>query len=274
MLHNPIDVETKSYSAENKMTEFHYHNCYEIYYLYSGKIRYLIDYNLYDVDEGDIVLINKQVLHMTKLVDDRPGENIKVFINDDIINSLGENSKEFFYCLKNNLVLKIPLKDKKFITSLFLKIHSEFKKNNLFSYQLTQNHIYELLTYIYLLMYSSSNIATTVDENETVNKAIRYIQNNFNQNITLYDVASECHMNPSYFSRFFKKQLGINLMSFINTARIKEASLLLTNSDRTVTEIAYDCGYNDVKYFITTFKKVNGCSPSTFRKKNTNFNTN
>ena len=63
-------------------------------------------------------------------------------------------------------------------------------------------------------------------------------------------------------------------MSFINTARIKEASLLLTNSDRTVTEIAYDCGYNDVKYFITTFKKVNGCSPSTFRKKNTNFNTN
>ena len=77
-----LRCEEKIFNNDTKdMPKFHYHDYYEIYYLFSGKVRYLIDDNLFDINSGDIVLIKKNKLHMTKKPATLYGQNIKVYID-------------------------------------------------------------------------------------------------------------------------------------------------------------------------------------------------
>lgn len=264
-----IEIFNDEYTPENPdcyMTDFHYHDIYEIYYLFSGKVNYLINHSIYDVNEGDIILIKKQDLHMTKPTV-KIGENIKIHINDKALNSLGENSEEFIKCFDTSHIV-LSQKDKHYVNSLFLKILAENNNSSQFSNQLIKNYIYELLSFLYDIIHSDSYHISSDITSSAVNKAIRYIYKNYNENLTLDDIAELCHMNSSYFSRYFKQNVGINLNAYINTVRLKEATVLLINTELPIIDIAHDCGYNDHKYFCEIFKKHTGYSPGKFRKNN------
>ncbi len=256
------DDETKN------MLDFHYHNYYEIYYLISGQRRYLINDNLFDINAGDIVLIKKNELHMTKQLATPFGENMKIYMNDDKIDSLGKNSEIFKECFDYNHII-IPTKQKKHITTIFSKIQKERNNPQLFSEQLINNLIYELLADIYKLIFiEQKDISLNVSEiqSDEINKAIKYIYVNYSKNLSLSEIAKSVNMNSSYFSRYFKKHTGLNLMDYINLIRIKNATSLIKNTNMTLTEIAHVCGYNEQAYFCKQFKRINGCTATEFKK--------
>ena len=263
-----ITFEERKYTEKKPyMADFHYHNCYEIYYLFSGNIRYLINCNLFDINEGDLVLIKRNELHMTKKLDKDFGENIKIYLEENAFDKSGENAEKFKDCFNYNHVI-LSAHQKKYVLSIISKIRKEYKSNDPFSKQLTNNYIYELLSFIYKLIFVETEDISDIFEvsNNEINKAIRYIYNNYNKPLTLSGISDYCHMNPSYFSRFFKKSTGLNLIDYINTVRIKNAVFLLTNTTLSIAEIAQTCGYNDQGYFCKTFKKINGCTASEYKK--------
>ncbi|MBE7021529.1 MAG: helix-turn-helix domain-containing protein [Ruminococcaceae bacterium] len=270
MQKDSIWFDENHYNNESgSMPDFHYHDYYEIYYLFSGERRYLINYDLYDIRCGDIILIKKNDLHMTKRLETPFGSNIKIYLTDDAFYSMGENAERFRECFKYNHIV-FPDNRKEYIKALFEKIRDNYKKDGPFTRQLTVNSVYEILIAIYGNIFNSISDSPVipVSENEEISKAIRYIYDNFNRELSLNDIAGYVNMNPSYFSRIFKKHTGINLTDYINHIRIKNANIMLINSSRPVTEIAANCGFDNQTYFCKVFRKINGCSAREFRKRN------
>ena len=94
----------------------------------------------------------------------------------------------------------------------------------------------------------------------------RYIQNNFNRNLTLEEIAQSVYLSPSYASRLFKKVQNMSLMEYLTRVRIEEAKRLLHNPQYLIDEIAENIGYDDASYFTKVFKRYEGVTPTQYRK--------
>ena len=103
-----------------------------------------------------------------------------------------------------------------------------------------------------------------------VAKALRYIDANYNEPLTLEGIAAMCQLNPSYFSSKFKSVNGVGFKEYLNNVRIIRAEKMLLETDMSITEIAMKCGYETSNYFGDAFRRINNCSPSQFRRMNGN----
>lgn len=110
----------------------------------------------------------------------------------------------------------------------------------------------------------SSNTAITY-RSDKIKPAIYYIQNNYQNNISLMTLAEECMMSANYFSKIFKDVTGQTPIEYITTYRLEAACEMLLSGAK-VTDAAFDCGFNDLSYFIHVFKKNIGISPKQYSK--------
>ncbi len=93
-----------------------------------------------------------------------------------------------------------------------------------------------------------------------------YLDENYTQKITLDDLSAKFYINKFYLLEIFKQQYGMGINEYMIHMRITKAKRLLRFTDKTVEEIAYSCGMNSLHYFSRVFKKVEGLSPSEYRK--------
>ena len=98
-----------------------------------------------------------------------------------------------------------------------------------------------------------------------VSEAKRYIRDNLSGVITVQTLADHLGIHRSYLMSIFRQQTHMSVKKYINRMRITQATILLTNSDLSVTEIAFQVGYNSRQNFYVAFEKTFGCSPSQFR---------
>lgn len=103
-------------------------------------------------------------------------------------------------------------------------------------------------------------------EHDVISRALAYMHDNYNKNISLNDVAEHVYMTPVYFSTFFKKITGENFIKRITAIRLEHAKDLLLNSDMTVNEICFKVGYNHIGNFLDKFKKYFKMTPNEYRK--------
>ena len=91
-----------------------------------------------------------------------------------------------------------------------------------------------------------------------------YIEQHYQENLTLNDAAEYFKYSPSYFSRLFKETLGVNFLSYLNFVRVSHAAQELGNGHQNLSKCAFNNGFPNTKSFINTFKKLYGCTPSLF----------
>lgn len=101
-----------------------------------------------------------------------------------------------------------------------------------------------------------------------INKACTFLQNNFNQKISLKQVADLIYLTESNFCKFFKKATGKTYSDYLNELRINEACRMLVQTEQTINEISYACGFETLSYFNRVFLFKKAITPSTFRKQN------
>ena len=118
-----------------------------------------------------------------------------------------------------------------------------------------------------ILFYSAENNTSSpsLSQNLPIKKAVQYIENNFNEQIGLNDIADAVGLNASYLSRLFKKETGESITEHLTQFRIEKAKELLKDESLRLRDIAMAVGFNDVSYFSNTFKKIAGMSPTEFR---------
>ncbi len=97
--------------------------------------------------------------------------------------------------------------------------------------------------------------------------AIRYIDQNFHQHLTLQKIADSVYISAPYLSKLFKQKMGINLMAYLHSVRLEKAKELLADPNLSVMVIAERVGYSNEKVFIQKFKQYNAMTPSQFRFK-------
>ncbi|MEX0361797.1 MAG: AraC family transcriptional regulator [Allomuricauda sp.] len=100
-----------------------------------------------------------------------------------------------------------------------------------------------------------------------MDKTYEFIFKNFNKSITLNEVAEVASMNPSAFSRFFKKVNRKTFKEYLNELRVGYACKLISEDKYNITRICFESGYNNISNFNRQFKRITGMSPSQYRKK-------
>ena len=103
------------------------------------------------------------------------------------------------------------------------------------------------------------------EDSRRVTKVYKYIGEHFREEVRLADVAGLVGMSPTAFSRFFKLRTGITLSDYVTNMRLGIATRLLADSTMSISEIAYECGFNNQSNFNRIFKKVKGFTPKEFR---------
>lgn len=99
----------------------------------------------------------------------------------------------------------------------------------------------------------------------SIRKALEYINEHYNEELTLAELAAYTGLSENYFSNLFKKETGKNLKTYLNYLRIHEAKKLLRNTNLKVYEIAGRVGFHNATYFTSTFRKITGESVTDFR---------
>ena len=92
-------------------------------------------------------------------------------------------------------------------------------------------------------------------------QALEYMESSYNRQITLQEMADSIQMSPKYFCRFFQEMTHRTPVDYLNYYRIERACYQLLTTDQSITEVAYNSGFNDLSYFIKTFKKYKGTTP-------------
>ncbi len=100
-----------------------------------------------------------------------------------------------------------------------------------------------------------------------IKQAIEYISGNYQEVITLDDLARTAGLSPKYFCKYFRVATGKTPIDYVNDYRIERACFLLEQHRYTVTEVSALCGFNDISYFIRCFKKHKGITPYQYFKK-------
>jgi AraC-like DNA-binding protein len=101
---------------------------------------------------------------------------------------------------------------------------------------------------------------------DNVYESLVYIHTHFAEQISAEAVAEKMNLSYSYFSRSFKKMTGKSFKEYLNITRTNRAEQLLVETDKSITEVALECGYNNVSHFIATYKKLKNKTPLSERK--------
>ena len=101
---------------------------------------------------------------------------------------------------------------------------------------------------------------------DAVEKIVQYIDENYMQKITLNDLAQVSKYNRNYISQFFKSNLGVNFYDYLTRIRLREATLALGQTNRSVSEIALSHGFSDLKSFNTVFRRRFNKTPTEYRR--------
>lgn len=101
--------------------------------------------------------------------------------------------------------------------------------------------------------------------NDVIRKAISYISEHYNTDLTLDEVAEQVHLNPAYFSTLFKECTETTFKEFLNIVRVEESKNLLSNTDYSIIDIAIAVGFDNQSYFSKVFKRYTGLTPKQYR---------
>lgn len=133
------------------------------------------------------------------------------------------------------------------------------------------NETCSLLIYEYIM--AVRRVLLFVTDNTCSNRVIEagliFMNEHYDRNISLGELASLCHISPQHFCRVFRMETGMRPMEYLTRKRMLEAKVLLCNTKQSVAEISRQTGYEDPAYFGMVFKKYEGMSPGQYRKTKT-----
>jgi AraC-like DNA-binding protein len=254
-----------------KESTYHDHDFTELTFILSGKGKYLVDGRIYDVEAGDIIMCNPGIKHQNIVVNPK------------------EPTVEFFagftnFHFKNMPPNSVVLKDGDYI----LHTNSEMKQD-------ISKHCYEMIAeneacqvgkyfmlkthLMQILLLMIRDITEVIDSNLTgcnfesynksyaVKKIINYLNENYENKISLDQIAHNMYLSPVYISKIFKEETGESPINYLIKIRLDKAKDILLNSDGgSIKSIANRVGYEDVYHFSKLFKKYYGISPLYYKK--------
>ncbi|MBQ2876859.1 MAG: AraC family transcriptional regulator [Clostridia bacterium] len=245
-------------SVGESMHSHHYHDRFEIYYLTGGRCHFFIDNRSYDLVAGDLILIPEGIIHRTNYgVDEEQSRVVLEFSSRFVPESVRAKLPSMVYLFRNPTLTAE-------IHEMIRAIDGEFKNPDEFTCESLEARISALL---FFLARNRALGGSAASKNSMIEDVINYIKGNFAQDIKLANVAKSHFVSPEHLSRTFKHDTGFGFNEFLSLIRLQHAEhLLKERGARSISEIAYSCGFNDSNYFSDKFRRTYGVSPLKYSK--------
>ena len=268
--HGTGDFPLEYYLVDNAHPRYemplHWHSETELLYIQKGRFLLSLDNREYTLEEGDFCYISGTSLH---------GGTPQ----DCIYECLCFNSDTL---LKHSNLVRDYLKDVEdsntLIQPVFTKADPEMLKctSRMFAAVRSKKPGWELLALAGLYDFYGTIIQQNYRETpldsisfrrlQQIKLALEYIEQHFQEQITLEQLAQASGLSPKYFCRYFKNILQKTPIDYVNHYRIVRARQLLERNHMSIMEVATACSYHDLSYFVRCFKKYTGITPNQYSK--------
>ena len=274
----PLSDRDCFYVVNRRKSEFtypiHYHEEYELNFVENAPgVRRVVGDSAEIIGDYDLVLITgKNLEHAWEQHDCTSKDILEITIQfaPDLISPQLRNKNQFASIVhmlnRAQCGLSFPLQ-------AVMKVYNQLEKlateeQGFYAVQDFLSILYELSLFEDARTLSTTSFAKieSVSDSRRVQKVQAYINEHFRKEIRLVTLAEMVGMTPVSFSRFFRLRTGKTLSEYIIDIRLGAASRLLVDSTRTVAEICYDCGFNNLSNFNRMFKRKKGCAPKEFRE--------
>ena len=240
-------------------TGFHAHEeNLELQYIFGGQASIRIGSRLYKVGKGDLIVYNAGVFH-----DEYPEHDVS-FYNCGVKNFKLDNLPENHLLPENVLPVLHCGQMAECIQMLFRELVEQIscKKKS------AQNVCYHLLNALLTIVAEQIPHEKFSQRESDIYflQCKKYLDENFTQNISIEDMSKIANMSVSGFSHRFKKIFGLSPGQYLIRLKVGLGQKLLIMSDKSITEISLELGYDNVSYFNNQFKKFVGTSPRNYRK--------
>ncbi|MBM7565211.1 helix-turn-helix transcriptional regulator [Paenibacillus sacheonensis] len=250
----------------------HFHPTYEIYYLRSGERVHFIDRRTVRLVAGDLVLVNKGVVHNAS--DIGPPEHERIVVNfSDAFLGAGHPLHDPLLLgpfAHQACVLKLSSQERVFVEQLLAKLVAEAAQRR------PGREVYLRVLLTELLLFAARHPIDDRPEDggqrdslhRKITEVAAFIGGSFATKLTLPDLAGRFFVSPYYLSRSFKAVTGFTLIEYVNLTRVREAQRLLRETNLKVISVAEQTGFESAGHFDRMFKKLTGTTPLLYRKLN------
>lgn len=217
---------------------------------------------------GDIVIINKYEIH--SMGDwEAPGYSmIMLDFKENFLSDFPLDGCNLFECFeRDGIVLSPKGAKRRHAYEKFSDILEEY--NGCLDGRTAALKIKtaELLLYISRLQdIGGEKKETAVSSQPMMESIMDYIQKNYENKITLQEIARFMGYSKNYLCSYFKRNSGFSMIEYLNGYRVKKSQEYLENTSMSISDIASRCGFESITHFGRTFKAVAGCSPLQYRK--------
>lgn len=262
----------RAFGDEAFRAPYHFHAEYELALILSGRGKRYIGNHMADFKAGDMVLVGAHLPHCWKLVPEKQSD-AKAIVIQFTADFLGES----FFDKPENAAIKSMFQkapngiwfDQECFEQVYTAI-SGMKKQDNFEMLLT------FLGILYRLAQSSKLVLLDKEpevarlslvEQKRINPVLAYLVENFRKQVSLQEAAALTNMTTNAFCKYFKKITRKTFMEMVIQYRLNYATQQLIETDKPVSDIAFNSGFTDVSHFYKVFKSKMNLSPLSYRKK-------
>ena len=238
-------------------------------YITKGKIHLIIENTKITVNTNEFILINGNIMH-SLIWESDDDYNFLTLMFSFVLNEDGSDMirKLYMNIHKELIFVDNPsyfiLNDSIYLTKELHLIYNELILDNIIKQYYIQNLFCSALLKITRLYDYSNNTKLSL-YNRHVKKAIRYIHNNYQNDIQISNIAEHVNLNISYFYEIFKESTGKTPLEYLNSVRIEKAKYYLLRGESNVLDIALSVGYNSRHQFLYNFKNLTGYTPRKYK---------
>ena len=268
------DLFIANHWPDNQMDfPLHFHEDYELNLTLHVRGKRTVGNLVEDFTEKDLVIINPNVLHCYKRGESYANVRCEVVVVQFSKNlpSWGIFDTDQLRDIRNMLCqpapgLKFSEETAEAVRERLLRLPTV---EGFEGVQLFLDILHELAcadrTQVELIGVQSSD--SSFPHSRRINRIVQFVEKNYNRKISLEDVGEQVGMSASSVSRFFKKRTRHNFWDYLNGFRIDRAAQMMIETEHTISEISYACGFNNISNFNRVFRERIGTTPSDYRNK-------
>lgn len=262
----PINVYSYHFNKNNNILfSLHYHREFEFLLITEGQARLQLDGDTMYLMPGDSVFINSGVLHSAVQAEKCSCGFTAVVFSPELIGQKQEIVYEKYIHALVNGRLFVPPRLPSDLASLITEI-AQVWTDKCYGYEMLikSKVVYMMAMCIARAEHGSYN---KTDHKMMITKSILdYIHGHFHEKITLDDLSNHVHISGEHICRIFKETSELSPFVYLNRYRILQSADLILNTDKSISEIALSCGFNDCSYFNKIFRRFMDCTPTQYRK--------
>lgn len=257
-MHNlPLSIHLHKKSPFQIITA-HWHRALEISIVFEGTVDFYNGSNHETIGKNGVSLTNCKEIHFSIPHFDYSENKIVGYtlqINYLFLEQLIPNIEELYFDISKPEINKQ-------ISDYMIAIYDIYISENVSKYI----KIYALTLEIISLLYEVCQTSKRNTYSNRINDILKYIHQNYSENIHLYSVANYFGFSREYFARMFKKDLGISFKQYLINYRLNQSLTLLENTNYTIAQISFDVGFTSEIQYINHFKKLFKQTPGQYRK--------